>query len=195
MKKTVNVIFLSIIGVLYLAGCSIAPTMVQVPMAYTPTNPVEPPRTLKDTPIYFAPFQDQRKNSEQVGENKEKEPSIPAKSSPEAVMSALEKAFKDGFNRAGLNVVESQDQAQRIIRVTLQNLWVEEKNTFDAVVGVNVEVKDRTGQVLASEGFNGVKKRWGSSYSAEEYRKVISDAYMEMINNIFKNDTFMQKML
>ena len=195
MRKTVTVIFLSIIVVLYLAGCSMAPTMVQVPMAYTPTNPVEPPRTLKNTPIYFASFQDQRKNPEQVGENNEKAPSVPAKSSPEAVMSALEKAFKDGFSRAGLNVVESQDQAQRIIRVTLQNLWVEEKNTFDAVVGVNVEVKDRTGQVLASESFNGVKKRWGSSYGAEEYRKVISDAYMEMINNIFRNDAFMQKLL
>jgi hypothetical protein len=62
-------------------------------------------------------------------------------------------------------------------------------------VGVSVEVKDRAGKVLASEGFNGVKKRWGSSYGAEEYRKVISDAYMEMINNIFKNDAFMQKLL
>ena len=53
-------------------------------------------------------------------------------------------------------------------------------------------------------GFFGIKgSTWseivgrveGSSYSPEEYRKAINDAYMEMINNIFKNEAFMQKLL
>jgi len=195
MRKTVNVILLSIVVALYLAGCGKAPTMVQVPIAYTPTNPVQPPRAIKNTPLYFASFHDQRKSPEQIGENRGQGTSVPAKSSPQGVMSSLEKAFKQGFSRAGLNVVESQDQAQRIIGVTLQNLWVEEKSAFDAVVVANVEVKDRSGKVLASEGFKGAKSRWGSSYSPEEYRRAISDAYMEMINNISRNDAFMQKLL
>lgn len=63
------------------------------------------------------------------------------------------------------------------------------------VCGEGSDGKDRSGKVLASEGFKGAKSRWGSSYSPEEYRKAISDAYMEMINNIFRNDAFMQKLL
>ncbi len=195
MGKIVNAILCGIIMALYLGGCARVPSLVQVPMDYMPTNPVQPPRAIKNTPLYFASFHDQRKSPDQIGENREKGTSVPAKSSPQGVMSSLEKAFKQGFSRAGLNVVESQDQAQRIMVVTLQNLWVEEKNTFDAVVVANVEVKDRSGKVLASEGFKGAKSRWGSSYSPEEYRKAISDAYMEMINNIFRNDAFMQKLL
>jgi len=110
-------------------------------------------------------------------------------------MSSLEKAFKREFSRAGLNVVDSRDKAQRIVAVTLQNLWVQEKNTFDAAVVARVEVKDRSGSVLASEGFKGVKSRWGRSYSPDEYRKVISDAYVELLKNMFRDDAFMQKLL
>ena len=193
MKKLFLIFLLSLFG---FGGCATAPlSIIQVPMDYTPTNPVKPPRIIKDTPIYFSSFLDKRKSPDQIGENREKETPVPAQSSPQEVMSSLEKAFKQGFNRAGLNVVESQDKAQRIIVVTLQNLWVEEKNLFHAVVVANVQVKDRSGKVLASEGFKGTESRWGTSYNPVQYRKAISDAYLDMINNIFGNDAFMQKLL
>lgn len=177
------------------AGCGKAPLLVQVPMDYTPTNPVEPPRNLKDTPIYFAAFEDRRSNPDQIGENSEKAAPVPAKASPGEVTASLAKAFNREFRRAGLNVVDSREKAERILEVTLQNLWVQEKNTFDASVVARVEVKDKSGKVLAAEGFKGAKSRWGSSYSPEEYRKAISDAYLELIKNMFKDEAFMQKWL
>jgi uncharacterized lipoprotein YajG len=195
MRNVQKVILFGIIVGFMLSGCTKAPVLVQVPMDYTPTNPVEPPRNIKNTPIYFASFEDRRNNPDQIGENTEKGAPVPAKASPQEVMSSLEKAFNQEFKRAGLNVVDSRDKAERIVVVTLQNLWVQEKNTFDASVVARVEVKDRSGQVLASDGFKGMKSRWGSSYSPEEYRKAISDAYLELLKNMFTDDGFMQKWL
>jgi uncharacterized lipoprotein YajG len=125
-----SVLLLLIVG-LILCGCSgMAPEVIQVPMAYTPTNAVVPPRDIKHTPIYFASLEDQRRTLDQIGENVEKSKIVPAKASTQEVISSLEKAFKREFNRAGLNVVESREEAERIIRVFLQNLWEQEGSTF-----------------------------------------------------------------
>jgi hypothetical protein len=46
---------------------------------------------------------------------------------------------------------------------------------------------------LANEGFRSSAGRWGSSYSPEQYRKVISDAYVELLKMIFQDDAFVKK--
>ena len=194
MEKIRKPILLLFIVGFILCGCGgIAPEVIQVPMDYTPTNAVMPPRDIKDTPIYFVSFEDQRKNPDQIGENVEKAKIVPAKASAQEVMSSLEKAFKREFNRAGLNVVDSREKAERMIRVFLQNLWVRESSTFHASVVARVEVSSKSGEILANEGFRGAAERWGSSYSPEEYRKVISDSYVELLKSIFQNDAFMKK--
>ena len=57
-----------------------------------------------------------------------------------------------------------------------------------------VEVKEEPGKVLDSQGFKGTASRWGSSYSAEEYRKAISDAVVDLLKNMFSNDAFMKSL-
>ena len=141
----------------------------------------------------FSSFEDLRKTPDQIGENVEKAKIVPAKASPQEVIASLEKAFKREFNRAGLNVVESREKAERLIRVILQSLWVEEGSTFQASVVARVEVSRRSGEVLANDGFRGTAGRWGTSYSPDEYRKVISDAYLELLKSIFQDDAFMKK--
>jgi PBP1b-binding outer membrane lipoprotein LpoB len=109
-----SVLLLLIVG-LILCGCSgMAPEVIQVPMAYTPTNAVVPPRDIKHTPIYFASLEDQRRTLDQIGENVEKSKIVPAKASTQEVISSLEKAFKREFNRAGLNVVESERRLREL---------------------------------------------------------------------------------
>jgi len=76
----------------------------------------------------------------------------------------------------------------------LWNLWVAEKSTFDAAVVAHVEVKDKDGQVLDSQGFKGAASRWGTSYSPEEYRKALSDAVVELLKNMFNNDAFIKSL-
>jgi len=174
-------------------GCA-APELIQVRMDYTPTNMVTPPAERPGSSIFISPIIDKRKNPDQIGENSEKPKVVPAKASPREVLSSIEAAFKKEFTRAGLNVVDSKEKAQRIVQVSLMNLWVEEKTTFDAAVVARVEVKDNGGKVLDSQGFKGTASRWGSSYSAEEYRKAISDAVVELLKSMFNNNAFMKSL-
>jgi hypothetical protein len=175
-------------------GCLKAPELVQVRMDYTPTNMVEPPKDRPGSSIFISPVTDKRKNPDQIGENNENPKVVPAKASPQEVLASVETAFKKEFTRAGLNVVDSKEKAQRIVEVSLLNLWVAEKNTFDAAVAANVEVKDQRGKVLNSQGFKGTATRWGGSYSQDEYRKAISDAVVELLKNMFNNDAFIKSL-
>ena len=175
-------------------GCLTTPELIQVRMDYTPTNMVTPPTDRPGSSIFISPIIDKRKNPDQIGENSEKPKIVPAKASAQEVLSSMQTAFNKEFTRAGLNIADSKEKAQRIIEVALLNLWVEEKNTFDAVVVTHVEVKDTAGKVLNSQGFKGATSRWGSSYSAEEYRKAISDAVVEVLKSMFNNDAFMKSL-
>ncbi len=175
-------------------GCLTTPELIQVRMDYTPTNMVTPPTDRPGSSIFISPIIDKRKNPDQIGENSEKPKIVPAKASAQEVLSSMETAFKKEFTRAGLNVVDSKEKSQRIVEVSLMNLWVQEKNTFDAVVVTHVEVKDKAGKVLNSQGFRGATSRWGSSYSAEEYRKAVSDAMVDLLKSMFSNDAFIKSL-
>ena len=192
-KSAWKVIFLFIVLSLSI-GCLTTPELIQVRMDYTPTNMVTPPAERPGSSIFISPIIDKRKNPDQVGENSEKPKIVPAKASPQEVLSSIEAAFKKEFARAGLNVVDSKEMAQRNVEVSLLNLWVEEKSTFDAAVVTQVEVKDKAGKVLNSQGFKGTASRWGSSYSPEEYRKAISDAVVDLLKNMFNNDAFIKSL-
>jgi hypothetical protein len=188
-----KVVFMSILLGLSI-GCLKTPELVQVRMDYTPTNMVEPPKDRPGSSIFISPVTDRRKNPDQIGENNENPKVVPAKALPQEVLASMGTAFKKEFTRAGLNVVDSKEKAQRIVEVSLLNLWVAEKNTFDAAVAANVEVKDQHGKVLNSQGFKGTATRWGSSYSQDEYRKAISDAVVELLKNMFNNDAFIKSL-
>ena len=175
-------------------GCLTTPELIQVRMDYTPTNMVAPPTERPGSSIFISPIIDKRKNPDQIGENSEKPKVVPAKASSQEVLSSIEAAFKKEFSRAGLNVVDDKEKAQRIVEVSLMNLWVQEKNAFNAVVVTQIEVKDKAGKVLDSQGFKGTASRWGFSYSAEDYRKAISDAVVELLKSMFNNNAFIKSL-
>jgi hypothetical protein len=194
MRKMAWKVFIMLILLSFSIGCRTTPELIQVRMDYTPTNMVDPPKDKPGSALFISPVTDKRKNPDEIGGNTEKPKVVPAKASAQEVLSSVETAFKREFARAGLNVVDSKEQAQRIIDVSLLNLWVAEKNTFDASVVTQVEVKDKDGKVLDSQGFKGAATRWGSSYSPEEYRKALSDAVVEILKNMFNNDAFMKSL-
>jgi len=168
--------------------------MVRIKMDYTPTNMVPPPRGLPDISIFFIPLEDKRKKPDQIGENKEKPKIVPVKTDPGEVVSFMEKAFKREFGRAGLNVLDGKEKANRIFQISLQNLWVEERNTYQASVVANVKVQDQSGKILVSQGFRGLSTRWGTSYNENEYRKALSDAVVDLLKNMFNDSAFMNSL-
>jgi len=176
---------------LAICGCQ-APEMVRVKMDYTPTNLVLPPKSFPQTPIFIDPFEDKRKTRDQIGENIETPQNVPIKADPAEILASLENAFKKEFKKVGLNIVESRNAASRILHVSVLNLWVQEKNTYQSSLVAKVAVVDRSRKELFHETFRAVGQRWGTSYDEDNYRKVISDTVVEMLKNIFNNEAFMK---
>ncbi|HSR12229.1 MAG TPA: hypothetical protein VLS90_12365, partial [Thermodesulfobacteriota bacterium] len=109
------------------SGCRTAPDLVQVKMDYTPTNLVTPPKTQAQHSLFIAPVEDKRKTPDQIGENTEKPKIVPVKTQASEVPAFVENAFKTEFRKAGFNLMDAKGDAQRVLKVTLSNLWVDEK--------------------------------------------------------------------
>jgi len=182
-----------VLGFIFLAifGCR-TPDIVRVKMDYTPTNMVPPPKSFPQTPIFIGLFEDNRKIPDQIGENSEKAQIVPIKANPAEILAFMKNAFKKEFKKAGLNIVESESEAGRTLQVSVLNLWVQEKNTYQSSLVAKVTMLDKSGKELFSETFRAMSQRWGSSYDEDEYRKVISDTMVELLKNIFNNETFMK---
>lgn len=175
---------------LAILGCQ-APEMVRVKMDYTPTNLVLPPKSFPQAPI-FIDFEDKRKTRDQIGENIEKAQSVPVKADPAEILAFFQNAFQKEFKKVGLNIVESRSAASKILHVSVLNLWVQEKNTYQASLVAKVSVADRSGREFFQETFRVVGQRWGTSYDEDNYRKVISDAVVDLLKGMFNNEDFMK---
>ncbi len=103
-------------------------------------------------------------------------------------------ALQKEFRKVGLNTVASEGAASRILKVTLLNLWVEEKNTYQASLVAQVIVLDKSGKKLFDDNFRAMTQRWGSSYSETEYRKAVSDGVVELLKAMFNNDAFLKSL-
>ncbi len=183
-----------LVACLFVFACRSAPDVVRVKMDYTPTNVLPPPKAFPETPIFIGPFEDKRKDLDQVGQNSENPKIVPAKAEPAQVISFMETAFTREFKRAKFKVVDSKNAAQRILKVSLLNLWVEEKDTFKGSIVAQVIVLDKSGKKLFDENVRALSSRWGSSYSEDEYRKVLSDTAGELIKTLFGNDAFLKSL-
>jgi len=173
-------------------GCRTPPDVVRVKMDYTPTNVVTPPKSFPRTLIFMPPIEDQRKDPDLIGQNSESPKAVPVKADPAAIRLFVADAFKKEFKKVGLNVVESEAEASRILKVTLLNLWVEEKSTYQSSLVAQVTVLDKSGKKLFDDSFKAMAQRWGTSYDESEYRKAISDTVVELLKNLFNNEAFLK---
>ncbi len=182
------------IASLLVLSCRATLDVVYVKMAYTPTNIIQPPKLFTDNPLFFNSFEDKRKVPDTIGENNEKENIVPVKTQPGEVLPFIENAFKREFRRAGFNIVDSKENASRIINVSLINLWVQERNLYQGSIVISLEIKDNSGKTLVTETFRGLEKRWGVSLNEKDYRKTLSDALVDLLNNVFKDNGFMKNL-
>ena len=179
---------------LAVVACRTPPDLVRVKMDYTPTNVVPPPKSFPQAPLFIGPFEDKRRNMDQIGENTEKAKAVPVKAEPGEILPFLENSFTKEFKKAGLNVVGSSAEARKILRVSVLNLWVEEKSTYQSSLVAQVTVLDKSGKKLFDESIRAVAQRWGTSYDESEYRKIISDTVVELLKNMFNNEAFMKSL-
>ncbi|HTW93308.1 MAG TPA: hypothetical protein VMD30_00855 [Tepidisphaeraceae bacterium] len=175
-------------------GCHPTASFLNVPLTYSPSNGGNGGSfTLPNTKVYVAQIVDQRSNTTEIGENHQNEKPIPIYAEDTKPPEFLRKVMIEDFRNDGLNVVDSADDADRVVNITLQRFWVTETDTYDAQVTLIVQVTDKSGNVLASNMVaRGESSTFGRTLSPENYQQVLSDATDQAISYLLKNEDFLK---
>jgi hypothetical protein len=173
-------------------GC--APHMVSaaVPMTWLPTSPMNVNAFAGDSTqstVYIGAVTDRRGRKQQVGENVEESAPRPIYSKGDP-MTFVRDATRLLFQRGGVQVVDSDASAERIVTVDLNTFWARESDVYMSDISATYYVKDRSGKELWKGTVSGTAKTWGRSLSAENYQQVFSDGTLKMIEGLLSNAGF-----
>ncbi|MCJ7833076.1 MAG: hypothetical protein MUQ20_01655, partial [Deltaproteobacteria bacterium] len=79
-----------------------------------------------------------------------------------------------------------------ILEAEVIKFFVTEKTIYQAEVSLKVKLKSAANKVIWEEMITGNASRFGSSYKAENYYEVLSDATISAIHSLLKNDSFVK---
>jgi hypothetical protein len=126
----------------------------------------------------------------QLGQNVQnsQEP-VPVYENPQGGSSEMiQRALAAELQGLGLQIVAPQ-QARRVIRVYLINLWIQEDNTYNGEVRARIMVLNPAGQMLSDGVFVGSSKRFGRSLSVENYQETLTSMTREIIENWLETES------
>ena len=179
--------------VLTICGC--APHLhTNVPLVWKPTNEVYSITTENLTHLYahkiqVASFIDKRDTKAEIGKYIEDGANSPVTTS-ENIADWSTDRFKKMLAQYGVNLVENN--ADIVIQGELLHFFVTEDKTYKGNVGLKITALNSSGAILWQGITTGSAKRFGKSYSLENYYEVLSDSYSDSVNNLLKNTSFIQ---
>jgi hypothetical protein len=77
-----------------------------------------------------------------------------------------------------------------IIEAKLIRFYVTESSTYKGEVSFNFTVSTKDGQNIWNGIISGKSNRWGRSFKAENYQECISNAFVQAVFNLFKEESF-----
>ena len=102
----------------------------------------------------------------------------------------MQERLSELFTKAGLQGVTDRGQADRIVQAQLYNFWTKETSTYEAEIAGTFSVQDRGGRQAWKGTINGTAKGGGRSLKAENYQEVLSDAMVDLVQNLLSNSSF-----
>ncbi|HJS88443.1 MAG TPA: hypothetical protein VJ738_00580 [Steroidobacteraceae bacterium] len=174
------------LALMVLGGCAQQTSLLNQPLAWTPTKTLDLGVTQGGTPatVRFETFSDTASDPRLVGENHEQATPRPVTTADpvgDFVTGHLEQLFAQaGYPAGGAN-------ADRVISGEVSKFFVNEKDTYSGSVVLNVTVSDRTGKVLWRGTAWGANETFGRSYHLDNYQQVLSDSLIDAANNLLKS--------
>ena len=174
------------LALMVLGGCAQQTSLLNQPLAWTPTKTLYLGVTQGCTPatVRFETFSDTASDPRLVGENHEQATPRPVTTADpvgDFVTRHLEQLFAQaGYPAGGAN-------ADRVISGEVSKFFVNEKDTYSGSVVLNVTVSDRTGKVLWRGTAWGANETFGRSYHLDNYQQVLSDSLIDAANNLLKS--------
>jgi len=69
-------------------------------------------------------------------------------------------------------------------------LWADETNTYKSSITTDAQLIDSSGRRLWQGKVTGGSERFGRSLSAENYQETLSDAVVNLVDNLLRNPGF-----
>jgi hypothetical protein len=171
--------------------------LLNIPLLWKPTDTITAldPIDLtvfQNASITIQPFTDVRKKPSEIGINIEQKSSgkIRYVTTRDNVAEWLTDRFEKILSEFDITVVKSGGTLS--LEADIAKFYVTEESAYKADIGLKVRLRSKNGNVLW-EGMIAVNSnRWGSSYKAENYYEVLSNACIDVAYNLLKNDSFLQ---
>lgn len=170
-----------------ISGCVSWP-YTDVPLTWKPTSDLHYGSTTL-TGIFaekfkILPFTDTRSNPKEIARNTE-EAEAKTVTTKDDVATWCTGRFISILQQYGITTTESDETVR--VKSEILNFYVTEDSLYRASVGLRITVEDTSGKILWKGLASGTAKRFGRSYSMENYYEALSDAYVEAVNNFLGN--------
>lgn len=181
----------------FCAACSEDITTLTVPLQYAPSQTTSASLTLPpgQGKIYILPVEDQREDKVKIGENQQKAVAVPVISGVPGPADWVHDSLSDVLKGNGLTIVNSADEADLLLSVSLTTFWAKEDPNYEAQIVALVKVEDKTDKVLWSGTMSGTATYSGGSLKVEHYRQVLSDALYDAGNKLMANTSYEQALV
>lgn len=155
-------------------------------LEWKPTNNVHNidsskiPAALFKEKIKVQPFVDLRTNKNEIAENVTTKDDV-------AIWCA--DRFKELLKEAGLTVVETGETLD--IQGDIINFGAVEENLYQGYVGIKISAHKLDGTREWQGMVKGKSSQWGRSHRLDNYFEVLSNAYLNAVEELLKNDNFL----
>lgn len=174
-----------------ISACGTTKPLENVPLTWKPTSTAEFGAVnlsgIANTRIQFESFRDARQNPQLVAENREEAQPKPV-TTRDDVGAFVSQHLREVFNQAGLLTVDQGGDV--VLSGEVRQFFVEETSTYNGSVVLYLKLRNRSGKTLWEGTAAGSAKRFGRSYSLENYDEVFSDSVTNAATTLLQDGEF-----
>lgn len=170
-----------------LPSCASDPDRMVLGLQYQPTSQIDQSRLQgaaamnPASRVWINPVIDQHPEGSQIGISEEEDKSpvyfgangLPPADFVRAAVAYVLPAY-------GVPVAADPSSSTHVLELRMVRFFAVETSTYEATITVNATLADRAGTVLWQGAISGVNKRWGRTFTPENYIGVLSDAALDL---------------
>ena len=170
-------------------GCS---SLQDIPLVWKPTSDPYSEKsgsypTFPNQSFKIIAFTDQRDNKAEIARNVENsEPKLVT--TKDDVSKWCTDRFRELLQQYAFDLRENGETVQ--LRGEVVQFYVLEDNLYRGAVGLKITAEAPDKSMLWQGLVTGTSQRFGRSYSEENYYETLSDAYIEAVQNLVKDEGF-----
>lgn len=190
-------VFAAATGGALVSGCASTPDVMVLSLTYRPTNAPDMGKLTGAQPIapttrvWINPVLDQHPEGSRIGISNE-EDGAPVYFGPNGLPPAdfLRAALVQALPAYAVPIHEDPNTATHVLEIRMSRFWSVESNLYQTWITASVFLADKAGNVLWQAEITGSGKRWGRTFSADNYLQSFSDAALDFAGNLAINPQF-----